>query len=216
MRILYAVDVHDRFEAVPRVVEEIGVVDVLVVGGDITTFGTPDDAERAIELWRPLAPTLLAVAGNMDSPAIDDRLAELGVSLDGRGVVLDDVGICGVSAAPLSPLQTPHEVPDDELARRAERGLGAIRNARFRVFCPHAPPHDTACDRLRSGEHVGSRALRTLVERERPDVVLCGHIHESRGVDSVGPTRIVNPGPVSAGHYAVVEIGDAVTVMLDE
>jgi uncharacterized protein len=215
MRILYVVDVHDRFEAVPRVMEEVGAVDVLIVGGDITTGGTPEDAERAIESWRPLAPRLLAVAGNMDSPAIDERLVELGVSLDGRGVVLGEVGICGASAAPLSPLHTPHEVPDGELAHGAERGLEGVRDARLRLFCPHAPPYDTACDRLRSGQHVGSPALRALVERERPDAVLCGHIHESRAMDAIGPTRVVNPGPVAAGHYALVETDDELTVTLD-
>src|SRR5918999_1155424 len=130
MRIAYVVDVHDRFEAVPAAVEAIGDVDVLVVGGDITTFGTPEDAERAIELWRPLAPRLLAVAGNMDSPAIDDRLVALGVSCDGRGVAIGDVGIAGVSAAPFSPLHTPYEVPDDEYARRAETGLADVNASR--------------------------------------------------------------------------------------
>jgi hypothetical protein len=215
MRIAYVVDVHDRFEAVPDALRAIGEVDVLLVGGDITTFGTPDDVERAIELWRPLAPRLLAVAGNMDSPAIDERLVALGVSVDGRGVLVDDVGFAGVSAAPLSPLHTPYEIADDELARRGEKGLEAIRGARARIFCPHAPPRETACDRLRSGEHVGSAGLRALVEREQPDVVLCGHIHESRGTDEVGAARVVNPGPVTAGHYALVEIAEAVSVSLD-
>jgi Icc-related predicted phosphoesterase len=214
-KIAYVVDVHDRFEAVPAVLEAIGAVNVLVVGGDITTFGTPDDAERAIELWRPLAPRLLAVAGNMDSPAIDKRLVALGVSCDGRGVALGDVGIAGVSAAPLSPLHTPHELPDDELRRRAEAGLADVKGCRVRIFCPHAPPHGTACDRMRSGEHVGSAAFREVVEREEPDVVLCGHIHESRAMDQLGPSRVVNPGPVSAGHYAVVDIGETVSVTLD-
>src|ERR687892_2817592 len=215
MKIAYVVDVHDRFDAVPQALDAIGSVDLLVVGGDITTFGTPDDAERAIELWRPLAPRLLAVAGNMDSPAIDDRLIALGVSLDGRGVALGDVGIAGVSAAPLSPLHTPHELPDDEFARRAEAGLAAVKECRVRILCPHAPPHGTTCDRIRSGEHVGSRALRTLIEREQPDLVLCGHIHESRGEDTLGETRVVNPGPAFAGHYALVEVGDTVSVQLD-
>ena len=215
MRILYVVDVHDRFDAVPRALAEIGPMDALVVGGDITNFGTPGDAERAIELWRPLAPRLLAVAGNMDSPAIDARLVDLGVSLDGRGVVLEDVGIAGVSAAPLSPLHTPHEIPDEELGRRAAAGLAGARDGRIRIFCPHAPPHGTACDRLRSGEHVGSPALRALVEQEQPDLVLCGHIHESRGEDTIGASRIVNPGPVASGHYALVETGDTVAVRLD-
>jgi uncharacterized protein len=215
MRIVYCVDVHDGFDAVPRALEALGEVDVLLVGGDITTLGSPDDAQQAIELWRPLASNVFAVSGNMDSPAIDERLVELGVSLDGRGIVLDEVGFAGVSAAPLSPLRTPYEIPDEELARRGERALAAIRDARVRIFCPHAPPHGTSCDLLRSGEHVGSPALRELVERERPDVVLCGHIHESRGLDEIGPTRVANPGPVGAGHYALVEIGEDVSVSLD-
>jgi Icc-related predicted phosphoesterase len=215
MRIAYVVDVHDRFDTVPNALAAIGDVDVLVVGGDITTFGTPDDAQRAIELWRSLAPRLLAVAGNMDSPEIDERLVELGVSCDGRGIALGEVGIAGVSAAPVSPLGTPHELRDDELARRAEAGLAEIEKCRVRILCPHAPPHGTACDRLRSGEHVGSPALRGVVERERPDVVLCGHIHESRASDRLGPSQVVNPGPVSAGHYALVEVGESVSVSLD-
>ncbi len=215
MRIAYVVDVHDRFEAVGDAVARTGPVDVLVVGGDITTFGTPDDAERAVAGWRPLAPRLLAVAGNCDSPEIDARLVELGISLDGRGVEIDGVGFFGASAAPHSPLHTPHEVPDEELGHRAETGLAEIDGVPVRIFCPHAPPYATACDRLRSGQHVGSQALRAFVDQEQPDLLLCGHIHEARGIDDVGRTRVVNPGPVASGHYALVEVGESVSVELD-
>ena len=215
MRIAYVVDVHGRFDAVGDAVARAGDVDVLVVGGDITTFGTPDDAEGAVAGWRPLAARLLAVAGNCDSPEIDARLVELGISLDGHGVEIDGVGFFGTSAAPHSPLHTPYEVPDDELGRRAEAGLAEIDGAPVRIFCPHAPPFDTACDRIRSGQHVGSHALRAFVDREQPDLLLCGHIHEARGIDDVGRTRVVNPGPVASGHYALVEVAENVTVELD-
>src|SRR5262245_17240399 len=110
MRIAYLVDVHGRFEVVPHTLAAIGDVDALIVGGDITTAGTPDQAAAAVESWLPLAPQVLAVSGNMDSPAIDERLRDLGVSVDGRGVVLGDVGVFGVSAAPHSPLHTPYEL----------------------------------------------------------------------------------------------------------
>jgi Icc-related predicted phosphoesterase len=215
VRIAYVVDVHGRFEAVAKAVAATGPVDVLVVGGDITTFGTPDDAERAIEGWRSLAPTLLAVAGNCDSPEIDERLVALGVSIHGRGTVVEDVGFAGVSAAPLSPLHTPYELPDDELGERAANGLREIAGCRVRVFCPHSPPHGTACDRLRSGEHVGSAALRALIEREQPDVVLCGHIHEARATDRIGGAQIANPGPAAAGHYALLDLDESIAVRLD-
>jgi uncharacterized protein len=148
-------------------------------------------------------------------PAIEARLAELGVSLDGRGSVFDDMGIFGVSAAPRSPLRTPYELDDEELERRIEAGFADVKHCRLKIFCPHAPPRGTACDRLSSGEHVGSTVVRAFVEREQPDLVLCGHIHESRGTDTIGTARIVNPRPASAGHYTLVEINEKIDVRLD-
>lgn len=215
MRIAYLVDVHSHFDAVPQATSRIGLLDLLIVGGDITTAGTPDDAARAIENWRPLAPRLLALAGNMDSPAIDAHLADLGVGLDSRGLVFGDVGVFGVSAAPRTPLRTPYELDDEELERRIEAAFADVRECRVKIFCPHAPPRGTACDRLRSGEHVGSAVIRAFVEREQPDLVLCGHIHESRGTDKIGSSRIANPGPASAGHYALVEVNHEIDVRLD-
>ncbi len=214
MKIVYVVDVHEDYAAVARAVNAAGTPDLLIVGGDITTAGTADEAALAVEAWLPLASRLLAVAGNMDSPATDARLASLGVSLDGHGVTLGDVGVFGVSAGPKSPLHTPYEITEEQIEVRIEAGFAEVKNCRVKIFCPHAPPRDTACDRIHSGLHVGSTAVRAFIERAQPDLVLCGHIHESRGEDRIGGTRVVNPGPVSAGHYAVVEIGEALTVRL--
>jgi uncharacterized protein len=215
MRIGYIVDIHGAYDRVPEALTRIGDVDLLVISGDITTGGTPDEAERAIADWRSRAPVVCAVAGNMDSPEIDQRLSELGVSLDARGVRVEDVGVFGVSAAPISPLQTPYELADEDIERRIERGFAEISDARVVVFCPHAPPAGTACDRLSSGEHVGSQVIRAFVEREQPDLVLCGHIHEPRATDRIGRSQIVNPGPVADRHYAVVDVEEEVTVTLD-
>lgn len=215
MRIAYVVDVHDRFDRVETAAIRLGPLDLLIVGGDITTAGTPDDAARAIERWRPLATQLLALAGNMDSAAIETRLDQLGVALDSRGVVFGDLGVFGVSAAPRSPLDTPYEIDEGEIARRIEAAYADVGDCQTLIFCPHAPPHATGCDRLASGEHVGSTAVRAFVERAQPDLVLCGHIHESRGSDTIGRTRIVNPGPIFLGHYALVEVADRVDLRLD-
>lgn len=215
MRIAYVVDIHDHVASVHQAVAQLGPLDVLIIGGDITTAGTPDDAADAIKHWRTLATRLLALAGNMDSAAIDARLDQLGVALDSRGIALGDLGVFGVSAAPKSPLHTPYELDEDELERRIETAYAKVRNCRTLIFCPHAPPRGTACDQLRSGEHVGSTAVRAFIERAQPHLVLCGHIHEARATDTIGNTSIVNPGPVSAGHYALIEVNGGIETHLD-
>lgn len=214
MRIAYVVDIHDQFAAVNRAMERIGVADALIVGGDITHRGTPERLQAGIESWRLLAPRLLAVAGNMDSAALDAHLANLGISLDSRGVVIGDAGFFGVSAAPKSPLHLPYELTEEEIAARIEAGFAQVKHCAVKIFCPHAPPRDTACDRIHSGLHVGSTAVRAFIEREQPDLVLCGHIHESRGEDRIGRARIVNPGPLTEGRYAVAQIGGKINVEL--
>ena len=59
----------------------------------------------------------------------------------------------------------------------------------------HSPPRGH-CDRSRGGEHLGSEAVLAAVERKRPPLLLCGHIHESWGCESrLGSTQVINLGP---------------------
>jgi hypothetical protein len=44
--------------------------------------------------------------------------------------------------------------------------------------------------------------------------VVCGHIHEGRGIDRVGGTTIVNCGLAHGGSYACVELTGRVQVEL--
>jgi hypothetical protein len=201
MRIVAFADMHGAFDRVTAVLRRVPAVDVALIAGDITTNGTPADVERAMAAWRPLVPRLFAVAGNMDSPAIDAELVRLGVSLDGCCQRVGVVGFFGCSAAPIS-IGTPYELPEAEIAARAERGFSQAQGAGELVFVPHAPPLGTV-DRAGSGQHVGSRAVRSFVERAQPALVICGHIHEARGQQRLGASLVVNCGPAASGHYCV-------------
>ncbi len=77
------------------------------------------------------------------------------------------------------------------------------------IFVSHAPPHDTALDRLANGEPIGSRAIRDFILRSQPAMTLHGHIHESpdvsgRCVDRLGRTISVNPGQTYSHLSAVI------------
>ena len=63
------------------------------------------------------------------------------------------------------------------------------------ILVSHAPPYGTKADKI-GKEHCGNKSIRKFIEREKPDLVICGHLHEcARKEDRIGKTRIINPGP---------------------
>ena len=193
--------------------EDAGDADILLLGGDITDFGTPNVAEKLVRCAQQQCSSVFAVSGNCDSKAIDDRLIELGVSLYGRGVVYQDVGFFGVSAMP-PWMGNMYELTEAEIATALRTGHGQLTTRGQDVLLSHTPPRDTRLDETRAGHHVGSVSVREFIKRASPALVVCGHIHESRGIDSLGATTIVNCGPGYRGHYAVAEVDTEVTVRL--
>lgn len=211
MKIIAFTDIHGSYRKVEEILTKVSA-DAVVIGGDITTVGTPAEVERAIEGWKRFGRPLVAVAGNMDSPEIDSALESAGVSVNGRGIKIGDVGFFGVSASPFSALHTPYEISEEETAQRIEAGYRVVRDSKVKVFVPHCPPHGTKVDKVFVGAHVGSKSVRDFIDQEQPDVVICGHIHEGRGQDVIGQSKIVNCGPAGKGYYTVIEIGEKILI----
>jgi|WetSurMetagenome_2_1015567.scaffolds.fasta_scaffold21631_2 uncharacterized protein len=214
MRILALSDVHGAYDLADQIVRKEPGIDVLVVAGDLTTHGSRKEAEAAIGILRSRVPRVLAVAGNMDTREIDLGYQEGDMSINGRGVCIGEVAFFGVSGCPFSPLHTPFELAEDAIRELAEKGWKEIAHCRYKIFVPHAPPYNTRLDVIRSGSHVGSTAVRAFVEKAQPDVVICGHIHESAGLDTLSQSRMVNCGSARERRYAVVEIGDDIRLSM--
>ena len=53
---------------------------------------------------------------------------------------------------------------------------------------------------------MGSQAVRGFIEAHAPEICICGHIHEARGEDRIGSTRIINPGAFKDGGYVVLSL----------
>jgi Icc-related predicted phosphoesterase len=212
MQFLAFTDIHGAYERVDHIIQSHPNVDGIIIGGDLTTYGTPEDGERAIRMIQSNGKPVFAVAGNLDSAEFDATYESLGVSLNARGLTLGEAGLFGVSGSPFTPMHTPYEIPEDEIARRAEEGWKDVAACRWKIFVPHAPPRDTTVDRIVLGQHVGSSAVRSFIELHQPDVVVCGHIHEARGFDTIGKTQIVNCGTTGRGYYAIVHLDEQISI----
>jgi uncharacterized protein len=216
VKILAVTDVHGAYAGVGKMIAAERP-DVLIIGGDLTTNGTSGEVRAAVGGFSGQVANLFCVAGNMDSPTHDSVYVELDISLNATARVVGDVGMFGVSGAQLSPLRTPYEITEEELYSRSLRGRELLKGKELRttIYVPHAPPVNTSLDRISSGRHVGSTAVRKFVEEFQPTLVLCGHIHEARGEDRIGGSRVVNCGPASLGYYVVVVTGDDLSVSLN-
>jgi Icc-related predicted phosphoesterase len=207
MKIVALTDIHGKYTEAASIIRAERP-DAVVIGGDLTTVGSMKEASGALGLFRSECPELLVVAGNMDLPEHDDMFFQMGVSINGRGRMIGDTGFFGVSGAPHSKLKTPYEISEERILALARAGYHEVRGARVKIFVPHAPPYGTRVDIIHAGIHVGSTAVRDFVEDHPVDAVVCGHIHESRGMDTIGETRIVNCGLAGYGYYAFIDTGE--------
>ncbi|MDR2603775.1 MAG: metallophosphoesterase family protein [Desulfovibrio sp.] len=214
-------DVHGDISLLPRI-PDLDRAEGIIISGDITPAGGVPEALRVLEPAARSAARLFAQIGNMDKAEITETLKDRGWNLHAEAVrIFSGVHALGLGACPLTPFHTPSEYPEERLAGwleeaaaaaeaafAAERASGpedaALPERPAWVLVSHTPPYGTACDRLKTGGHAGSRAVRDFIEKYRPDVCLCGHIHEARGEDRLGSTQIVNPGPLSSGSYALL------------
>ncbi len=210
MKLLAITDIHGRTNYDSEINSILNDADLVVIAGDITNFGGKNDALSVLNTIKTLNQNLLAVPGNCDQREVIELLTTEGINLHGEIREIDNICFFGIGGSGFTPFNTPQEYSDEQIGLL----LGNYRRTnRIQIFVSHAPPLNTRVDRTLMGIHVGSRHIRSFIEKNQPDLCICGHIHEARGTDRIGKTIIVNPGPFPK-HYALIEISDKVEVQL--
>jgi Icc-related predicted phosphoesterase len=207
VRILVTSDLHYSLKQLDWVVTVAGQYDLVVLAGDhldIRSYVEPD-AQIAVVLeylTRIAAKTTVAAcSGNHDLNAVndlDERAAiwlqdarGAGVYVDGTSIVTDEVR---VTVCPWWDGPRTRERFAATLTAEAD-AVGR----RIWVWVYHAPP-DRSSTSWTGRRYYGDTDLNAWIERFRPALVLCGHVHESPFADEgswsdrIGSTWIVNPG----------------------
>jgi Icc-related predicted phosphoesterase len=189
--------------------------DLILLAGDLTTHGEPEEASVLADACSGLATPVYAVLGNHDhhlgrGDGVADALREGGVIVldrDSAVVEIDgvDLGIVGtkgfVGGFPGSSL------PDfgEPLLRRVyaettaeveaiERGLQAVAHCPLRIVLLHYAPVEETLEGEPIGiwNLLGSARLALPIAEYRPDLVLHGHAHAGRFEGAVGETPVYN------------------------
>jgi uncharacterized protein len=174
-------------------------------------------------------------AGNDDEFAVDEALVGEHVhNVEGKVVRLGEYQMLSCAWGNPSPWDTPREKEEDELLEMFESLTAQLEPGVPTVFNLHIPPFDSGLDtgpeltgigedgvvnvKRMGGQTsmvpVGSKAVRTLIERHQPVLSLHSHIHESKHATRIGRTLCINPGSSYQDGVldgAIVELkGDAV------
>ncbi len=213
MKIIVLSDIHGNFKAAYSISREALRLkpDLVVICGDITHFGSLNEVEKMLSFFRDFQ--TFFVPGNCDPPALlTMRIVDKALNIHDKLHVLDSMAFLGIGGSTKTPFTTQIEFEEEEICQMAREALNDFRGRL--IVVSHSPPANTLTDLTSLGLHAGSRALRAFIEEYKPFTVLHGHIHEARGLDHLGETLIVNPGPARQNFYAILELNGSPEVFL--
>jgi Icc-related predicted phosphoesterase len=199
MRIAATADLHFSAQTQGLLKEQLGRVrdeaDVLVVAGDLTNYGRPQEMEPLVNVLVRLRVPTIAVLGNHDYECGQEAelirmMTSEGIKvLDGTGYERDGVGFAGTKGfiggfgrGVLTAFGEPEikafvKASIDE-AMKLERAMSQLRSLKRVVVLHYAPIAATV-----SGEapeiypYLGSSRLAEVVDRHGAELILHGHAH---------------------------------------
>jgi Icc-related predicted phosphoesterase len=204
--------------------------DLLLLAGDLTTYGEPEQAGVVADACRGLTTPVVAVLGNHDWHAnrcdeIVQVLEEAGVTVLNRGWTVSrvhetDVGIVGTkgfvggfpdSALPDfgEPLLRRVYAETTEEVEAIEQGLQAIAHCPVRVVLLHYAPTMTTLEGEPRGifAFLGSDRLARPIAEHSPDLVVHGHGHAGTFEGYIGAIPVFNVSlPVIRHDFWVFEL----------
>jgi Icc-related predicted phosphoesterase len=199
MRVAATADLHYSAQTLGILKEQFGHVreeaDVLVVAGDLTNFGRPEEMEPLLNVLVRLRIPTIAVLGNHDyecgkeTELIRMMTAEGIKVLDGTGYERDGVGFAGTKGfiggfgrGVLTAFGEPEikafvKASIDE-ALKLERAMSQLRTPKRVVVLHYAPIVATVMGETPEiFPYLGSSRLAEVVDRHGADLIVHGHAH---------------------------------------
>ena len=211
MKVVVIACIHNDVESIINFSDRLAELnfDVIVCPGDfldapIKKIDSLELGKLIVSALKTFDKPLLVVPGCWDKVLINFFEKE-GISILGKGVVVDNVGFYGFGGAK-TPFNLPYEPSEEEIKTGLEKGWNDVKDCKYKIQVTHAPPLDTKLDIITIGAHVGSSSVREFIEKHQPTTAICCHIHEARNVDVIGKTKIINPGRFPEGYCGFITI----------
>lgn len=191
-RIFSAGDIHGDTRVAEKLAEQAKEkhADLVVLCGDLTF--AEQSTDNIIGPFKKRHLKVLLIPGNHETVATADFLAEIyGVkNIHGYSVRYKDIGLFGAGGANIGLSQ----LSEDELYDLLKKGFDKIKYLDKKIMITHVHPSGTKMEKF-TQIFPGSSGVRKAVEKFKPDILLCSHVHEAEGLEEkIGKTRVINVG----------------------
>ena len=197
MKILACSDLHSDAALTAKLIAASAEADLVIIAGDFCNYHK--DLAASVAPLAEIPCPILAVPGNHETVDELTAVAPRNMTvLHGQSHAIGNVQFFGIGyGIPTTPF-------GDWSADLSEaEATDMLENChQVDILISHSPPKGIA-DTTSQGVNVGSTAVRAATERLKPQLLLCGHIHEAWGQTGViGDTHVQNLGP-RANWYEV-------------
>ena len=192
LKILAAGDLHGDTSLAKKLAirAEKEKVDLVVLCGDLTLGES--STENLVGPFVKRKEKVILIPGNHETIATADFLSDLyGVkNLHGYSVKYKGVGIFGAGGANIGLFQ----LDEKEIYDLLKKGFDKIKYLEKKIMVTHVHPEGGKIEKF-TKFFPGSSSVKKAVEKFKPDVLLCSHVHEAEGIEEkVGKTRVINVG----------------------
>lgn len=202
MRIAATADIHFSPQSYDRIREPLSRVrdeaDVLVIAGDLTNYGKPEEMHSLLNALVRLRIPIVAVLGNHDYESCQEQelmrlMTDEGIKvLDGSSYERDGVGFAGakgfiggfgrgvLTAFGEKEIKAFVQASIDE-TMKLERALSMLRTPKIVIVTHYAPISETVNgEPMEIWPYLGSSRLSEVIDRHGAVLALHGHAHHGK------------------------------------
>jgi len=212
MRFLALSDIHQRTENLGALLEKAGAgFDAVIVAGDLTNYGEKRHAEEVLGLLAGRK-NVLVIPGNLDTGEVVRAIGEHKMQLHAAKAFVSGnvfVGFGGGKESEVGDVLFSETQIFSTLEKLCE-------GEKEFVLVTHLPPSGTGLDLAANGKHIGSDAVRKIIEIFQPRLQLCGHCHEAGGrSERIGKTLCVNVASVKEGLASAIQLSKSAEIKIE-
>ena len=202
-KILILSDIHNQVTTLNAVLKKVGKLhnppEICFIAGDITNFGTYEDLNRILDRITMDFKDTFFVLGNCDPYSDIENISTSAKYVESNPYKFEFFTILGFG--------DHNPKINYKLLRKLEK-----KNEKV-CLLTHSPPYGTKADIISYDRHAGSRELKIAIKRfQNIFLTVSGHIHDSPTISFLDASTIINPGPITRGNYAIIEIKEDFSV----